>query len=501
VATENEKLNEELEAEIAAAFGDMSAEEMMMASADAAGPKVAGEAGRVHGRIIGVRGEDVFVALGGKAEGVLPLSEFPEDAPPDAGQEMDFVNHGPDPASGMLRLSLREVLLDASWDSLRRGEVVEAKVTGVNKGGLSMDLNGMRAFMPAGQVDIDRIDDLSTLIGRKLECEVTEVNRSDRNITLSRRRLLEKQRAEAREQLKYTLAEGQVLRGVVRRLADFGAFVDIGGIDGLLHISEMSYGRLGHPSEMLKVGETIDVSILKIDLVKDRISLGLKQLTADPWTLAPAKYSAGDVVSGRVVKLMPFGAFVEVEPGVEGLIPISEMTYTRRVGHPKEVLKENDQVQVKVLSMDAENHKMSLSLKQLGDDPWTTVVERYTPQETVTGRVCRLTDFGAFVELEEGVDGLVHISELSDQRVPNVSSVVKEGQIVQVRVLSVDAEQRRISLSMRSGQPVQQAGEQAQSGGDQEGGSGDRRDPRPPMQQPEPRQEKKRKRPLRGGLE
>lgn len=501
MATENQKLNEELEAEIAAAFGDVSAEELMSASAAAVGPKVAAEAGQVHGRIIGVRGEDVFVALGGKSEGVIPLSEFPEDSPPDAGQEMDFVNHGPDPASGMVRLSLREVLLDATWDSIRRGEVVEAKVTGVNKGGLSMDISGIRAFMPAGQVDIDRIDDLSTLIGRKLECEVIEVNRSDRNITLSRRRLLEKQRAEAREQLKYTLAEGQTIKGVVKRLADFGAFVDIGGIDGLLHISEMSYGRLGHPSEMLKVGEMIEVSILKIDLVKDRISLGLKQLAVDPWTMAPTKYNAGDTVTGKVVKLMPFGAFVEVEPGVEGLIPISEMSYTRRVGHPKEVLKEGDSVQVKVLSLDAENRKLSLSLKQLGDDPWTTVVDRYKPEETVSGRVCRLTDFGAFVELEEGVDGLVHISELSDKRVPNVASVVNEGQIVQVRVLSVDAEKRRISLSMRSGQPPQQPGAPRDSGEDQAGGASEQSGHRPPAHQPAPRPERKRKRPLRGGLE
>jgi small subunit ribosomal protein S1 len=298
-------------------------------------------------------------------------------------------------------------------------------------------------------------------------------------MVLSRRRLLERQREEEREQLRYQLAEGQVRAGRIFRLVDFGAFVDLGGIEGLLHISDLSWSRVGHPKDVVRVGQEIEVQILKIDLVKDRISLGMKQLMPDPWNLAAANYQAGGTVEGRVVKLMNFGAFVELEPGIEGLIPISEMSWTQHVKHPKDVLAEGDRVRVSVLSIDADKRKISLSLKALASDPWDGIEQRYLPESVVSGAVTRITNFGAFVQLEEGVEGLVHISQLSNDRVRAVSDVVSVGAVVQVRVLSVDAGQRRISLSMK---PTGEA---------------------PPTEEAsaeEPRPDRKRKRPLRGGL-
>jgi small subunit ribosomal protein S1 len=327
-----------------------------------------------------------------------------------------------------------------------------------------------------------RHDDFSGFIGHWLECEVTEVDRKGRNLVLSRRKVLERQREEERQQLRFQLAEGQVREGKVVRLVEFGAFVDLGGLEGLLHVSDLSWARVGHPSELLKVGQEIDVQVLKIDLVKDRISLGLKQMMPDPWTLVPANYALGQTAQGRVVKLMNFGAFVELEPGVEGLIPVSELSWTQHVRHPKDILKEGDHVRVSILSLDPAARKLTLSLKALEQDPWVGIQERYPPDAVVSGAVMRLADFGAFVRLEEGVDGLVHISQLSNQRVQRVGDVVNVGDVVQVRVLSVDAEQRRISLSMKAALPEPNPGEPAPAAA-----------ARAPA-------EKKRKKPLRGGL-
>ncbi|GAG12432.1 unnamed protein product, partial [marine sediment metagenome] len=252
------------------------------------------------------------------------------------------------------------------------------------------------------------------------------------------------------QELRYSLEEGQVRRGVVRRITDFGAFVDLGGVDGLLHISDISYARVQHPSKVVKVGDEVEVQVLKIDLVKDRISLGMKQLEPDPWELASANYRVGDTVDGRVVKLMVFGAFIELEPGVEGLIPISEMSWSQRVRHPRDVLNEGDAVRTAVLTVDAERRRISLSLKALGEDPWNGAAERYVPESIVSGLVTRLMKFGVFVQLEEGIEGLLHISEMSDGHVTRVSEVVEVGQVIKVRIRSVDLEQRRIALSLRA---------------------------------------------------
>lgn len=476
---EEDELKRELDQEL----GELSPEELrLMESAQPSEPQP-DEKGRIRGRIIEVRGADVFVDIGGKSEAFVPGDEFPDDEPPQPGQVHDFVVQGVEPESGAMKLSLREARLEADFESLRVGDVIEARVTGVNLGGLELlAQHQVRAFMPKSQVDLERVADFTPYIGRPLECQVTEIDRRGRSLVVSRRRLLERQREEARQQLKYALVEGQVRKGIVRRLTDFGAFVDLGGIDGLLHVSDISYGRVRHPREVVKQGDEVEVQVLKIDLVRDRISLGMKQLQPDPWTVVPANYQPEQTVDGRVVRLMEFGAFVELEPGVEGLIPLSEMSWTQRVRHPRELLKEGDPVRVAVLALDAEKRKITLSLKALGEDPWKDVEQRYTPDAVVSGAVTRLTGFGAFVQLEEGVEGLLHVSEMASARVRRPSDVLKVGEVVQVRVKSVDVPQRRISLSRRG------VGE-----GEAEAPEADAAAPPRPVRQ--------RKRPLKGGLD
>ncbi len=485
MSVDPQHLDEEaIKRELDHALGEVGAVDMAQLEA-AANRKHAApdDRGRIPGRIIAIRGPDVYVDIGGKSEAFLPLDEFEPDQPPTVGQLLQFIPHGFDRDSGLMRLSLRQVRAEADWASIRVGDVVEGRVTGLNIGGLELAIKGIRAFMPKSQVDVNRVDDFAPFIGHRMECEIVEIDRRHKSVLVSRRRVLERQREEERKQLRTTLAEGQTRKGVVRRIAEFGAFVDIGGIDGLLHISDIAYGRIKHPSDALKVGDEIEVQILKIDADKDRISLGRKQLSADPWSLAEVNYRAGAQVDGRVTKLMPFGAFVELEPGIEGLIPISEMSWTQRVNHPRDILNEGDGVRVSILTIDPATRKLSLSLKALSVDPWTHVAERYAPDTVVSGLVKRTAAFGAFVQLEEGVEGLVHISELSDKHVRNVGEAVKEGQVVQARVLSIDLGQRKISLSIK--RAIEAPPEPT---------------PAPGAAAPPPPPAKKRDRPMRGGL-
>ena len=485
--------NEDLKRELDDALGHLSPEELeQMSQAQPAEPHP-DEKGRISGRIIDIRGADVFVDVGGKSEAYLSLDEFEPDQPPVAGQMRTFVVQGLDAESGLMRLSLREALIEADLEALRVGDVVEGRVTGVNLGGLELLVSGIRAFMPKSHVDLNRVEDFAPFINRRLECQVTEIDRRARNLVVSRRRVLERQREQARQELRYALEEGQVRQGVVRRVADFGAFVDLGGVDGLLHISDMSFSRIQHPSQLVKVGDEIEVQVLKIDLVKDRISLGMKQLEPDPWELVSANYRVSDSVEGRVVKLMDFGAFVELEPGVEGLIPVSEMSWSQRVRHPRDLLNEGDSVRASVLAVDSEQRRISLSLRALVGDPGKGAGERYVPEALVSGRVTRVVKFGAFVQLEEGIEGLLHISELSDQRVRRVSDVVEPGQVIKVRVRSIDLEQHRIALTLRGLSEVQ-AGPGEAAAADQD------RDRQRAEHPPQPPPERKRKRPLRGGL-
>ena len=476
--------NDELKLELDRELAEFSPSDLELMKATPPTDPHPDEKGRIVGRIVEVRGSDVFVDIGGKSEAYLKLDEFADQEPPQPGQCHTFVMQGLDGESGLMRLSLREARLEAHFESLQAGDVIEARVTGVNLGGLELLAKDARAFMPKSQVDLERVEDFTPFLGRRLECQIMEVDRKARRLVVSRRRILERQREETRQQLKYSLAEGQVRKGIVRRLADFGAFVDLGGIDGLVHVSDMSHGRVKHPRELLKVGDEIEVQVLKIDLVKDRIALGMKQLAPDPWNVVPGNYRVGQTADGRVVKLMDFGAFVELEPGVEGLIPVSELSWTQRVRHPKDVLGEGDAVRIAILAVDAEKRRITLSLRALGQDPWLGVEERYQPDAIVSGAVTRLTGFGAFVQLEEGVEGLLHVSEMGDKHVRKPSDVANVGDVVKVRVKAVDTEQRRISLSMRH------------LGGSEDGepSSGDASPPAHPAP-------KQRRRPLKGGLD
>jgi small subunit ribosomal protein S1 len=417
-------------------------------SAAAAGHKQAR-----RGRVVSVNKDDAFVDFGGKSQGVCSMLQF--DAEPKVGEEYDFIVQRYDEAEGLLILARKgATATSVSWDNLEVGQLVEATVTGVNKGGLELEVKGMRAFMPAGQAALYHVPNLEEFIGQKMTAEVTQFEPSQKNMVLSRRNVLEREREEQKTNLMKELQEGQIRRGTVRNVMDFGAFVDLGGVDGLLHVSEMTFRRgRQNAAEFVKVGDVLDVKVTRIDKDTGKLSLSLKQaLGTDPWADAATKYAPGTEVTGRVVKVESFGAFIEVGEGFEGLLPVSEMSY-QRIRHPSDLVKEGDTVRLVVLSIDPPQRRVSFSLKQAGPDPWKTVGERYAVGMTVEATVTRLTDFGAFVELEPGLEGLCHISELSNQRVRSPGDVVKEGQAVSVRILEIDADGRRVSLSMRTSGP------------------------------------------------
>ncbi|MEI7834999.1 MAG: S1 RNA-binding domain-containing protein, partial [Planctomycetota bacterium] len=484
-------LDADLQRELEDALGGMSVEDML----DAETPTRGGRRGAGKqdmdgqdlrkGTVIAVQGEDIFVSLGGPVEGWITVSQFEDEDVPVAGDVIEVAVERYDPSEGMLILSRKGAVQAATWENLQEGLLVEGRVTGHNKGGLEIDLKGIRAFMPISQVERFRVEDLAPYVGQVLRCTVTEVKRGEKNVVLSRRDLLEAEAEVAREKMFETLQEGQILPGVVRSIMPYGAFVDIGGVDGLVHVRDMSHARVEDPHEVVKEGQKVNVMVLKIDREERKISLGLKQILPDPWQEAEGRWTAGTVVVGRVVRVMDFGAFVELDKGVDGLIPVSELTFERRVGHPSEVVTVGDVVKVRVMKVDAAAKRISLSLKRTGDDPWTGASVRWAKDSIVEGVVTRLADFGAFVELTGGVEGLVHISELTDKHVRSVADAVQVGKRVQAKVLNVDEEARRISLSVKqaavSGLPPL-AGE-----------------PDAPVSPPAPAT--KRKTPLKGGLD
>jgi small subunit ribosomal protein S1 len=435
-----------LDAQIEAALSDVSMDELY-ATSGIRSEKPA-EKGQRRGKIVSIDKDNAFVDFGGKSQGIVSMIQF--EVEPKVGQEMEFHVERFDPREGLLILGLKgAVSSKVTWDSLEVGQIVEGTVTGVNKGGLELDVKGMRAFMPAGQVEIYHVADLSQFMNQRMQAEVTAFERSERNLVLSRRNILERQREEQKKKLLLELAPDQIRRGTVRSVMDFGAFVDLGGVDGLIHVSEMSFRRGRSASEFVKVGDVVDVKIMRIDAETGKIGLSLKQARGtDPWADAAVKYNVGSFVTGRVVKIETFGAFIEVEEGVEGLLPISEMSH-RRIKSPGEVVKEGDTLRLVVLSIDPVARRLSFSLKQAGPNPWASVNERYATDSVVSGTISRVVDFGAFVELEPGLEGLIHISELSDQRIRSAGDVVKPGQEVQVRILEIDGENRRISLSLK----------------------------------------------------
>ena len=478
-------LDDALQSEIEAALGDMSLMEMV--DSEEAQDRAKSAAGIRRGRVVAIQKDDIFVELGGKDQGVLPATQFDDEPLPNIGDVIEFTVVGYDERDGLLELSRKGAVTAAAWDSLNVGQIVEGRVKGHNKGGLEMDINGIKGFMPISQIDRERVDaeELSPYVNRKLPCEVVEIRRAERSIVVSHRNFLDKQAAEEAKKTLASLVEGDVVRGTVKTVMPYGAFVDIGGTDGLLHVADMSHRRVEDPNEIVKQGQALEVKILKIDREQNRIALGLKQVMPDPWADADMKWPVDTLVTGRVSRLMDFGAFVELEEGVEGLVPISEMTFERRISHPREIVNEGEMVKVRVLNVDLEQRRIGLSLKRAGDDPWLGASVRWSEGSVVEGAVTRVTEFGAFVELTSGVEGLVHISELSSERVRMVSDIVRPGKTIQAKVLSVDEAQRRMSLS------IKQLKEMPEYTGSVQ-----------PATESEPaRPQKKRKKPLKGGLD
>ncbi len=435
-----------LDKQVDAALAEVSMEELY--GFDKPQVSLASTTGLRKGRVVSISKDDVFVDFGGKSQGIASLLQFEE--PPKVGDEIDFNVERYDKSEGLLILTKRGALAsNVSWENMEVGQIVEGTVTGVNKGGLELEIKNMRAFMPAGQVDLYFQKDLSTLVGQKFQVEVTQFERDAKNLIVSRRNILEREKEEQKKKMLLEISEGQIRRGTIRSVMDYGAFVDLGGLDGLLHVSEMTFRRGRKPSELVKVGDIVDVKIIKLDKETGKMSLSLKQARGiDPWADVATKYGVGTIVTGRVSNIETFGAFIEVEEGVEGLLPISEMSFAR-INHPSDIVKVGDTVKLAVIKLDELNRKMSFSLKQAGPNPWTTAMERYHVGAIVDGKVSRLTDFGAFVELEPGLEGLVHVSELSNQRVRTPADVVKPAQDVKVRILSIDNEARRIGLSLK----------------------------------------------------
>lgn len=414
----------------------------------------------LQGRIVRVEEDFVIVDVGYKAEGRVPRSEWSEDEePPKVGDTVEVLVENVDDEWGLLEpfamveLSKRKAEKIRTWDkimqSVKEGQVVTGTVTRKIKGGLLVDI-GVPVFLPASQVDIRRPGEIGDFVGRAVQCEVLKIDESRRNIVVSRRSLLEKERQEDREQLLRELEVGQVRRGVVKNIADFGAFVDLGGIDGLLHITDMSWERIDHPSQLLSVDQEIEVVVLDIDREREKIALGLKQRQRNPWDDVEKKYPVGAKVKGTVVNVMNYGAFVKLEPGIEGLVHISEMSWTKRIQHPSDLVQPGDEVEVVVLGIDKEHQQLSLGMKQATPNPWDDIEQKYPVGSVVTGKVRNLTNFGAFIELEEGIDGLLHVSDISwTRKVTHPSEVLSKGQEVQCKVISIDRERRRIALGLK----------------------------------------------------
>lgn len=401
------------------------------------------------GRVSRVTTDQVFVNLDGEQRGAVPLIEFAGQPLPRENDEITVVVDRYDSDAGIVVLSKRQADELAFWQAVKPGDVLEGVVTGMNKGGLDVDIGGARAFLPSSQVDLHKMRDISVLIGEHVRCVVTQVDRATHDLVLSRRKYQEKEREDHRRQLIEALVEGELHAGKVTSLTDYGAFVDLGGVDGLIHITDLSWGRFRHPSDVVQEGQQLEVRILKVDREKGKVSLGLKQARPDPWTTVVEKYPVGSRVRGRVLRLADFGAFIELEEGVEALLPISEMSWSKKLASPGDVVKVGDEPETVVLKVDADKRRISLGLKQTEENPWTTLEAKFPVNTKTRGKVTKLMEFGAFVEIAPGVEGLIHISELSERRVRAVADVVKEGQEVEVRVIKLDMEHQRVSLSMK----------------------------------------------------
>ena len=444
---------EQIDQELAAAFGEDTNDEALAAALDRKSENFS-PGSILKGRVAGMAGTDaVIIDVGLKSEGVVQLHEWDDPHSVDIGDEVEVLLEAVESDIGTVVLSKRKADRIRGWERIistrTEGDEVSGKVMRKIKGGLLVDI-GVPVFLPASQVDIRRPADIGEYIGRSIDAKILKIDVDRRNIVISRRKLLEEQRAIAKAKLMEEIEVGQLRKGVVKNIADFGAFVDLGGIDGLLHITDMSWDRINHPSEMLKIDEHVEIKILNIDRDKEKIALGLKQKSENPWERVEQRYPVNSRVKGEVVNIVNYGGFVKLEPGVEGLVHISEMSWTRRINHPNELLNIGDEIDVVVLEINKDKQEISLGIKQTEVNPWTKVAEKYPPNTIVEGVVRNLANYGAFVEIEEGIDGLLHISDMSwTKKVSHPAEMVKKGETVRCVVLSVDQDKQRVALGLK----------------------------------------------------
>src|ERR1700728_4443445 len=407
----------------------------------------------VKGTVIEVRPKEVLVDIGYKSEGIIPGNEFIDLKSVKVGDEIDVLIEKLENKDGTVVLSHEKAEFKKNWDKIlticNEGGIITGKVTSIVKGGLVVNV-GVEAFLPASQIDVTTPKNLASFVGNSYEFKVVKINQERQNIVLSRRELIEQERTDRRSKLLNEMTPGDIRKGTVKNITDFGAFIDLNGIDGLLHITDMSWGRIGHPSEILKVGQDIDVVVLDINKEKERVSLGLKQKLANPWDSIETKFPVGAKVKGKVVSLVPYGAFVQLEPGVEGLIHVTELSWTKRIAKPGDVLKQDQEIEAVVLGINRDEQKISLGVRQLESNPWDSASAKYAVGQKVKGQVRNLTSYGAFVELEEGIDGMIHVSDMSwTRKINHPSEVMKKGDVVEATVLEVDRPNQRIALGIK----------------------------------------------------
>ncbi len=407
----------------------------------------------ITGKVIEKRPNEVLVDVGYKSEGAININEFDEPDEVNVGDEIEVLLERLENDEGMVVLSKERAAQKQNWEKIvamfNDGGIVEGKVKAVVKGGLMVNI-GVEAFLPGSQVDIIAPKNLREFEGQTLECKIVKINEERKNVVLSRREIIEAERAEKRAALLSKIDKGSLVNGTVKNITEFGAFIDLDGMDGLLHITDMSWSRLNHPSEMLTIGQELEVMVLDIDREKERVSLGLKQKTENPWEKIAEKYPVGMQVKGKVTNLVPYGAFIELEPGIEGLVHVSELSWTKKIARPSDVLNNGQEVEATVLGVSKEDQKVSLSIRQLEQNPWDEVTEKYPIGAKVAGKVRNLTAYGAFVELEEGIDGMIHVSDLSwTRKINHPSEILKKGDEVESVVLDIDKTNQRISLGVK----------------------------------------------------
>ena len=408
----------------------------------------------ITGRVIGINEKEILIDIGFKSEGIIKRDEFAEDALPDIGEKLDVYLEKMEDESGKTVLSKEKADFLRRWTKLREihetGEIISGRIVRRIKGGMVVDLDGVQAFLPGSQIDVRPVKDFDKYIDTDMDLRVVKFNEFRKNVVVSHKAILEESLAEQRDELFSKLEIGSIMEGRVKNITDFGVFIDLGGIDGLLHITDLSWGRVNHPSELIGLDDSLTVKIIDFDKDKKRVSLGLKQLTPHPWENVKESYPEDTKISGKIVSMTNYGAFVEIEPGIEGLIHVSEMSWTRHVKNPSEMFSLGDEIEAIVLAVDTEERKISLGAKQLQADPWDQIEEKYIVGTIVKGKIINVTQFGAFVELEDGIDGLIHVSDLSWTRIiRHPKEIIDKGKKVEVRVLEISRDNRRIALGLK----------------------------------------------------